>query len=54
MVVVLVCVSIYATSLFFTLWYLPRCFTIGEVMVLMQSLVLLAADSLINVMIKVS
>ena len=48
-----VCVCLFFIILFAVLRWLPRCFTIGEAMVVTESIALLAADSFADLGIKV-
>lgn len=49
-----VCVCLYFVTLFVVLRWIPRCFTIGEAMVVTQAVVLVAVDSYTNLGIKVN
>lgn len=49
-----VCVCLFFVALFAVLRWLPKCFTIGEAMVITESLVLLSVDSFTDLGIKVN
>ena len=49
-----VCICLFFVLLFAILRWIPRCFTIGEAMVVTETVVLLSVDSYTNLGVKVN